>query len=500
MSGWALLGLSLLASAGSAGLEKEAAAAVRQAFERVGRRAPQPDAALEEAARQLARQALSSSARDAAEPSGVAAAVSRARGADPHPRTFIVRADPRETAMDTFRNHPGLAAEAASHMGVAYLAQGDWAVVVALLTQRRAELQPFPRHFPDAGLSRVLCGRLASGFGRAEVFITRPAGTVERLPLTHERSEQFCSHLTFPQAGLHAVEVLARGPQGPEVVSLFEVEVGPKRPRAAAVREAEPQSVEESRAHILERINTLRRAHGLLPLRADEALDAVAQAYSERMADEGFFAHVSPEGASLRGRLTQAGYRYRSAGENLGFATGPLAAHRGIEQSPGHRSSLLTSSYSHVGIGVAFRERGGQRDVVLTEVLVEPLQPSGPHALADVYRQLAERRTLAGLPPQVRSEVLEQLARDHARRALALDEPSDELPGSVLHERVFAALPALTGIAVDFVISEEPTALPELLNLRKGHYDRVGVGMALGDSARYGKGRAWLVVVYASSQ
>ncbi|MCI0573499.1 MAG: CAP domain-containing protein, partial [Myxococcaceae bacterium] len=322
MSTLALLGLTLVAALGPADLERDSERAVRRAFEHAGRRVPATDPALTQAARKLAQEALSDGSRNAADPRNVTELISLAQGADPHPRTLVVASSLREAALEAFRTHPELSTEPATHLGVGSAVRGDRAAVVALFVERLAELEPFPRQLPAPGLSRRLCGRLESGLKMAEVFVTRPAGDVARAA-THLEGTRFCAPLDFTSNGLHEVEVVARGPNGPEVVALFHVEVGARRGRAKREHLEEPRTDEAARAQMVERVNALRRAHGASPLVADPALDAVAQAYSDRMAREGFFAHVAPDGSDLRKRLTQAGYAYRAAGENLGFAPGP---------------------------------------------------------------------------------------------------------------------------------------------------------------------------------
>ncbi|MCI0670356.1 MAG: CAP domain-containing protein, partial [Myxococcaceae bacterium] len=410
---------------------------------------------------------------------------------------LVVASSLREAALEAFRTHPELSTEPATHLGVGSAVRGDRAAVVALFVERLAELEPFPRQLPAPGLSRRLCGRLESGLKMAEVFVTRPAGDVARAA-THLEGTRFCAPLDFTSNGLHEVEVVARGPNGPEVVALFHVEVGARRGRAKREHLEEPRTDEAARAQMVERVNALRRAHGASPLVADPALDAVAQAYSDRMAREGFFAHVAPDGSDLRKRLTQAGYAYRAAGENLGFAPGPMSAQRGIEQSPAHRGNLLGTSFTRLGIGLAYRERNGQRDLVLTQVLADPVVTSGRGTAAEAYAALAKAREALGLKPLVRSEVLEQIARDHARRALAADEPSDVLPGSTLHERAFAALPDVERVTVDLYVADAATSLPDSDNLKDARNTQVGIGFVRGDSPRYGPGRTWVVVIYAS--
>ncbi|HYO53411.1 CAP domain-containing protein, partial [Archangium sp.] len=312
----------------------------------------------------------------------------------------------------------------------------------------------------------------------------------------------FCTRLLFPTQGRYTVEIIGRAGRGPEVAALFLVDVGASSKRGERESVVEPTTVEDARLAVLSRINALRRAHGVQELRLDDTLNGVAQAYSERMAREGFFAHVAPDGSDLRGRLTSAGTQYRTAGENLGMASGPLSAHFGIEHSPGHRNNLLGTQFTHAGIGVAFQKLDGRDQAILTEVF----SSTGTAAAVAVdpreeaYQALATHRASRGLPPLERNPVLERIALDHARRALELDQPKVQLPGSKVHDRVFEALDKARSASVDFYVTESPSLLPDSKSLGDRKNTVVGVGAVRGDSRTYGKGQYWMVIIYAATR
>ncbi|QRK05841.1 CAP domain-containing protein [Archangium violaceum] len=488
----------------SASMEQQASRYVLQEFERVGRRAPQADPALTQAARRLAREALDDSPSGAVELLALTEAVSDSGGSDPSPRSYVIRAWEREHAVDTLLARKDLNQEPASHMGLGVAVKGERATLVLLLTERKATLERFPRAFDKPGIGQSLCGRLESPLRGTEVYVTRPDGRVEHPPLTRESGPSFCSRLLFPTEGRYTVELIGRGERGPEVAALFLVDVGSTKQRGERERLVEPTTVEDARVAVLERINALRRAHDLKPLALDDTLNGVAQAYSDRMAKEGFFAHVAPDGSDLRGRLASAGSRYRIAGENLGLASGPLAAHFGIELSPGHRGNLLGTQFTHAGIGVTFQKVDGRDQAIVTEVFSanggspESAAPVDP--LEEAYRALATHRASRGLPPLERNPVLERIARDHARRALEQDQPRVQLPGSKVHERVFEALDTARSASVDFYVAESPSLLPDSKNLGERKNTLVGVGAVRGDSRTYGKGQYWMVVIYAATR
>lgn len=482
-------------------LEREGEAYVLREYERIGRASPRPDRALQGAARALAREALRTGADQAADFLKISAYVSDSGGADPSPRAVVIRATPAAYALESFVRRTDFNQEPATHLGVGAVVEGDRAVLVALLAERKSNLRPFPRALKRPGERLPLCGELERTYHRPEIFITRPGGDVEHVPLSRQSGSSFCATLAFPAAGQHAVEVLARGQRGPEVAALFYVDVGAVRPQARASQPPEPTTVAEARAAILLRINALREAHGAAAVAGDPALDAVAQAYAERMVRERFFAHVAPDGEDLRGRLTAAGYAYRQAGENLGMASGPLGAHFAVEHSPGHRKNLLEPDYRAAGVGVAFDRSREQPQALVVEILALPTPPAVPEdPLEAAYRAVDRLRAEQRLPPLRRSEALERIAASHVRQALEHDSPKPELPGSRVHDRVFDALGSVTAAAVDLFVAADPGALPKSRNVADARNAWVGVGAVKGSSPTYGKEKYWVVVIYAATR
>ncbi len=480
-------------------LEQRASAHILREFERVGRRAPKADPSLTQAARRLALEALTESPSGAVELLALTEALSDSGGWDPSPRSYVIRAAVLEHVLGTLLARKDLNEEPASHVGVGVAVRGERASLVVLLAQRRVNLSDFPRALAKPGKGQVLCGHFDATPRDAQVYVTQPGGRVESVPLVRDSGVAFCARVLFPAQGRYTVEVVGRGDKGPEVASLFLVDVGDARERDARERLVEPTTVEDARQAVMDRINALRRAHGEQPLSADTLLTRVAQDYSDRMAREGFFAHVAPDGSNLRTRLAAAGVDARTSGENLGSASGPLSAHFGIEHSPGHRGNLLMPQYVHVGIGVSFQTVAGRTQAIVTEVFSSgPPAPTVADPRQDVYSMLATHRASHGLTPLVRNPTLEQLALEHVQRALELDQPRVELPGPTLHERVFAALEQVRSASVDVYVTESPSQLPDSRNLAERKNGLVGVGVVRGDSRTYGNKRYWVVVIYAA--
>jgi len=479
-------------------LEAQAQQAIAQQFERVGRSNPTLDLALTKAARTLAARAIDSNASQAAELLTLTAALSEAGGYDATPRALVLRGSPSTEPLLALAKQSDLTNEPCSHIGIGAIKRGDLAAVVILLAERRMDLSPFPRMFGKPPTApQKLCAQLYEPFKSAEVFVTRPGGQVEKYA-ARESGGRLCASIDLPGDGRHTVEVLARGDKGPQVAALFFVQVGFAASKDGPMAEREPVALEESRARVLLRINSLRVASAQKALARDFELDSIAQAYAERLAKENFFAHVSPDGGDLRSRMNAAGYRYSSAGENLGLANGPLAAHFSIEHSPGHRKNLLDPIYARAGIGVV---KNSQNQTLLVELFATPtVARSDEDSTVEAANAIAEARRLRGLKPLKRSRVLDDLATSHARRALELNTPKAKLPNENLHERVFAARDDLGSVSIDFFVTDSPALVNDSKSLFDPKHDHVGIGVVRGDSPTYGAAKFWLVIIYASTK
>ncbi|WP_405675663.1 CAP domain-containing protein [Streptomyces sp. NBC_01511] len=111
-------------------------------------------------------------------------------------------------------------------------------------------------------------------------------------------------------------------------------------------------------AEVLALVNEERAKAGCQPLRADKALNGLAEAFSKDMADRGFFDHTDPDGDTPWDRAEQAGVT-NLGGENI--ARGQADAQAVMASwmaSDGHRENILNCDYKTIGIGAHFAEGG----------------------------------------------------------------------------------------------------------------------------------------------
>jgi hypothetical protein len=99
-----------------------------------------------------------------------------------------------------------------------------------------------------------------------------------------------------------------------------------------------------------------------VPLSVDIRLVEAARLHSQDMASHNFLSHTGTGGSYFADRIDDAGYPWRSASENIaaGYTTA-AAVVTGWMNSSGHRATLLSTSYRHVGIGYAYAPSASYR-------------------------------------------------------------------------------------------------------------------------------------------
>ena len=115
-------------------------------------------------------------------------------------------------------------------------------------------------------------------------------------------------------------------------------------------------SAEALRTAVVCLINQQRTSRHLPPLRASHLLDDSAQGWTNAMVSSDVFSH----GTNFAGRISAAGYVWRSAGENIatGFYT-PAGVVRAWMASTGHCQNILNPTYGNVGTGLSGRPVSG---------------------------------------------------------------------------------------------------------------------------------------------
>jgi uncharacterized protein YkwD len=123
----------------------------------------------------------------------------------------------------------------------------------------------------------------------------------------------------------------------------------------------EPGNLEAVRVATLCLVNQVRARSNELPLQVNAQLAEAAQAHSDAMVAEDYFAHVAPDGETPTDRVEQSGYIPNSQvgytiGENIAWGTLYLATPKSIvaawTASPEHLANILNGDYRDAAIGV----------------------------------------------------------------------------------------------------------------------------------------------------
>lgn len=120
---------------------------------------------------------------------------------------------------------------------------------------------------------------------------------------------------------------------------------------------------------IVDITNVKRREQGLSVLRLDAQLSAAAAAKAGDMIARNYWAHVSPIGTQPWFFITQSGYGYRYAGENLArdFNDSQGVVQAWID-SPSHRENLFNTRYQDIGVAVVNGTITGQETTLVVQM------------------------------------------------------------------------------------------------------------------------------------
>ena len=129
-------------------------------------------------------------------------------------------------------------------------------------------------------------------------------------------------------------------------------------------KQREETKIHEIEQFVFQQTNQLRNN----PLRWNDDLAELARNHSKDMAERNFFDHVNPDGLDPSGRATKAGLS-PYVGENISFipegnvvGCGSVysadevadCAMIGWVESSGHYSNMVNTSYTQIGVGVAY--------------------------------------------------------------------------------------------------------------------------------------------------
>lgn len=190
---------------------------------------------------------------------------------------------------------------------------------------------------------------------------------------------------------------------------------------------------------IVDFTNRQRQEQGVVELRINEQLTKAALAKGSDMMARDYWAHTAPDGTEPWYFFTQAGYRYRFAGENLARDfSDPRDVVEAWMASPTHRENLLSSRYQDIGVGVVEGELNGVKTVVVVQLFGTPLGDSTTAAVVKV----PPTSTLASVP------AVAGTAEEEVREVLAKVSPMSIIKGLA----IFSLISLIFLFVVDVVL------------------------------------------------
>ncbi|MFE0405710.1 MULTISPECIES: sigma-70 family RNA polymerase sigma factor [Streptomyces] len=196
------------------------------------------------------------------------------------------------------------------------------------------------------------------GTGRQEPAAARGAGAavpdelVEPSPVSTSASPS-ASASTSPKPSAKPSKKTTPSPSAKKTEKATPTGQAPTRASRKAASAPQQEAPSGTVGQVVALVNKERAAAGCGPLAEDSLLDKSAQAHSADMAARDFFDHTNPDGADPGQRITAAGYRWSTYGENIAMGQQtPEAVMESWMNSPGHRANILNCSFKDIGVGV----------------------------------------------------------------------------------------------------------------------------------------------------
>jgi uncharacterized protein YkwD len=420
---------------------------------------------------------------------------------EPSPHLLVVwgEVDKAADIVDQLRPHiPEILADGATaRVGIGAAKRnpdGTGAIVFALQGSGVATA-PFPRALPAGGsvaLDAVIDGR----YHDPEVFVTRDTGETERIAIDVGRSGAFRAAVPCGKhSGRQQVEIAANGDTGATVLANFPVYCGTAAPLSIAIEstrdDAPVADANDAEKRLLALLDRDRQAAGLPALLWDDRVAVVAHAHSEEMHATKVVAHLSPTTGSAADRVRAAGIKTAVVLENVARAYGVGEAHAGLMNSPGHRANIMSTTATHIGIGVVLGDEvSGRREMFVTQVFIRIPPKIDPARAVELVRQRLQAVRPVGINAQLAS-----VAQGLADGLAAGKERESLWPGARKRIDAMGGSFARVGSVITAVGDLDTVDGKELFGEYKP--DEVGIGIAQGRHPEIGEGAVWIVILMA---
>jgi len=127
---------------------------------------------------------------------------------------------------------------------------------------------------------------------------------------------------------------------------------------------ADGMTIPQAEQAMVNALNVDRTTRGLVSVRIDSRLMAIARARSVDMATKDYFDHTQPDGRNVFDILSAQKITWYNAGEIIAWNNYPTletsipAANTGWLNSPPHKAIVVSTTYNYVGVGLALGSNG----------------------------------------------------------------------------------------------------------------------------------------------
>lgn len=135
---------------------------------------------------------------------------------------------------------------------------------------------------------------------------------------------------------------------------------------AAAEVAVDAAAITAAEAKMVAALNADRTALGLVPVRVDTRLMAIARGRSADMVAKDYFSHSQPDGRNVFDILSGKNITWYNAGEILAWNNYPMdstvqTANSQWMNSPGHKAIVISKDFNYVGVGLAIDPDTGKK-------------------------------------------------------------------------------------------------------------------------------------------
>ena len=176
--------------------------------------------------------------------------------------------------------------------------------------------------------------------------------------------------------------------------------------------------------------NQSRANAGRRALRVDSALTSIARYRSKDMITRNYFSHsIPPSGKSVFNVMSERGYCFNLAGENIGWNTYPddvatAQIHQMFMNSPSHRENIMGRAWDVIGVG-AYKGADGKK---MWTVLFADKCGTAPKATPKPTPRPTARPTVRPTPKPAPRATPKPTPRPAAATPLASPTPTPTAP------------------------------------------------------------------------